>query len=196
MKGNMHFYSTDTNERRLSSVYLVIICILLAYHADFLLTKFNFPLPWWLGVPGIMGFYGAIYYLFREYLWKNKFIRFVFRIKTPNWNGNYSCILRTSYDRFAQETKFTVRIKQNWDSICILTETDFSFSTSLSGSFSIKNTINPTITYEYLNQPKNASPDTMNIHRGMASIWFENGKINGDFFTGRGRNTHGYFTQP
>jgi hypothetical protein len=195
MKGKTHFYSTDTNERRLTSVYLVIICILLAYHANSTLTKLGSSLPWWIGVPGIIGFYGAIYYMFREWLWKLSFIRFIFRIKAPNWNGNYSCILKTSYDRFTQETKFNVKIRQDWDSICILTETDFSYSTSLSGSFSIKNTINPVLTYEFLNQPKNPSPDTMNIHRGMAAIWFDDGKLQGDFFTGRGRNTHGYFTQ-
>ena len=65
----------------------------------------------------------------------------------------------------------------------------------ISGSFSNDNTTFPQFTYEYMNQPKNHAPESMNIHYGMASIWIDAKTLKGEFFNGRGRNNFGYFTE-
>jgi hypothetical protein len=119
----------------------------------------------------------------------------LFNVITPDWNGNYKCILKSSFDHFAAGTSFEIHLKQDWDSICIAAETEFSSSHSLSGSFSINDSLCAVFTYEYINIPKNDSLDSMHIHKGIASIYLNKDLLQGEFYTGRGRNTYGVFTQ-
>lgn len=193
MKGKFHQYSGDSVDRRLIHVYLTIIAIVFSYLLYWLSENTPLNIPWWFDAPAIFGFYGLLYLWFKKYLWKQKIIRFIFNIKTPNWNGVYSCILKTSYDNFESEKLISVKIIQDWDSIIVQIETENSISNSLSGSFSIDETANSKFTYEYMNKPKNHAPDTMNIHYGMASISKDSEILSGEFFNGRGRNNYGIF---
>jgi hypothetical protein len=114
-------------------------------------------------------------------------------IKTPNWNGHYACVLKTSYDNFINERILNLKIVQDWDTISIMAETDHSKSSSVSGCFSIKDCVSPTLTYEYLNQPKHDAPRFLHTHRGITSISIENNVLKGEFYTGRDRVTYGIF---
>ena len=191
MKGKFHQYSGDSSDRRLIHVYLTIIAILFSYLLYWLSKNTCLVIPWWFDAPAIFGFYGLIYFWFKKVLWRNKTARLLFNIKTPNWNGDYSCILKTSYDNFESEKPVSLKLIQDWDSIIVQIETENSISNSLSGSFSLDETVFSKFTYEYINKPKNHAPETMNIHYGMASIWMDSGKLNGEFFNGRGRNNYG-----
>jgi len=195
MKDKFHRYSADSPDRRLIHVYITILSVLFAYGLYWFAKKDWFSIPWWFDAPAIFGFYGLLYLWFKKSLWRKKLIRCIFHIKTPDWNGEYKCWLETSYDNFSTKKEIVVKIIQDWDSILVLTETEYSISNSLSGSFSLNETANPQFTYEYLNKPKNTALDTMNIHCGMASIGVGSNKLTGEFFNGRGRNNYGIFEE-
>jgi len=195
MKGKFHQYSGDSSDRRLIHVYLTIMAVLFSYLLYWISKNFTLSIPWWFDAPAIFGFYGFLYVWFKKVLWKNRTIRFLLSIKTPNWNGEYSCILKTSYDDFESEKQVLIKIIQDWDLILVKVESENSTSNSLAGSFSLNETAVPKFTYEYYNKPHNSAPGTMNIHYGMASIYIVSGKLKGEFFNGRGRNNYGVFNE-
>ena len=195
MKANYHQYSCDTNDRRMIHVYLTILSILFAYLLFWITENTKLKIPWWLDAPAIFGFYGLLYFWFKKALWKLNFFRIIFFIKTPNWNGDYNCALRTSFDEFSTEKQIKIKIIQDWDTIIVRLETENSVSNSISGSFSLKDSFMPEFTYEYLNEPNTMAPETMNMHNGMAKIRIENKLLKGDFFSGRGRKNYGTFNE-
>lgn len=195
MKDKLHQYSSDSKERHLVHVYLAVISILLSYLLYLGTQCTGLTIPWWIDAPSIFGFYGICFVLFKKILWKLKLVRFLFSISTPDWNGTYICYLKSSFDNFESEKEVKIRIIQNWDMILIQLTSENSKSNSQSGSFLTNETITPQFTYEYLNQPFNDCVTTMNMHHGVASIWFEGNQICGEFFNGRGRNNFGLFKQ-
>ena len=53
----------------------------------------------------------------------------------------------------------------------------------------------PSLQYEYFSEPKGLATSTMQTHRGVCLMRLENGRegrsLAGDYYTGRGRLTHG-----
>jgi hypothetical protein len=193
MKNKMHHYSADTNDRRKVNVYLALMGILCSYSLYWFCKYIKFEIPWWLDAPATFGFYSGFYCLFKIRYWENTILRKIFFIKTPNWNGYYECVLKTSYDNFQNEKILNFKIVQDWDTISVVAETDHSQSSSVSGCFLIKDCVSPTLTYEYLNQPKHDAPGSLHIHRGIASLSIEKNILKGEFYTGRDRVTYGKF---
>lgn len=193
MLAKHHSYSSDSSSRQLVHVYLAVIGTALAYLLYVICAKYSISIAWWIEAPSIFGFYGLLYWLFNECLWKITFIRFIFQIKTPNWNGIYKGQLTTSHDNFKQAIPFELEIVQKWSKIILTGRTANSTSNSFLGFFSEEETTSPELIYQYLNQPKTDAVSTMNIHRGVAQIYFEKDLLVGDFFNGRGRNTIGKF---
>jgi len=191
MKGKLHSYSCDTKDRHLVHIYLILISIAFAYLIRAIFNLIDIQFPWWIGLPGIFTIYGALYHGFRTIFWKWDIIRFVFFIKTPNINGIYSGVIRSSFDNFQSEKNADIVIQQFWDKALIELKTDTSYSYSKSCSITIIDKPTPTISYIYQNEPKSGSVETMVIHYGMCMFEVNNNKIDGEFFTGRGRVTHG-----
>ena len=189
----MHHYSADTNDRRMINVYLALMGISCAYLLYWSCRYVKFEIPWWLDAPATIGFYSGLYWLFKIKFWKNKIIRKILSIKTPDWNGNYECILKTSYDNFLSKKILNLNIVQDWDAISVVVETDHSKSSSISGCFSIKDCVSPTFTYEYLNQPNQDAPGSLHTHKGFTSLSIDNNILKGEFYTGRDRVTYGKF---
>lgn len=191
MKGKLHSYSCDTKDRYAVHVYLILISIGLAFIIQFVLKELNREIPWWLGVPGIFSIYGSIYYVYANFLWKCSFIRVIFSIKTPIVAGIYSGDLKSSHDDFGSNKKIEIEIWQSWSKILISLKTESSHSFSHTCSIAVEDHPIPTISYLYLNEPGAGSVKSMEIHYGMCMLDFKDHKLNGDFFTGRGRQTHG-----
>ena len=191
MKDSFHTYSCDTRDRYSIHIYLIILSIAIAYLIQMICNNLNKEIPWWIGLPGIFSIYGALYYCFKTILWRWKILRAVFFIKTPNVEGKYSGIINTSYDDFTSDKKVDIQILQSWDRILIKIETESSHSFSQSCSISIKDQAMPTISYLYINEPMAGSTKSMEIHYGMCMLYFDKAGLNGDFFTGRGRQTYG-----
>ena len=195
MRVKLHSYSADTADRQKVHVYLGIAGFLFAYLVNLLTAKFSITIPWWVEAPSSLGYYGLFYLVFKSSLWKTAIFRFLFQLKTPNWNGVYQCDMKSSYDNFAASQNIAIHITQDWDTIAIKAVTTHSTSASLSGSFSIQDNLSPDFTYEYENQPNAGAVDSMRPHKGMATISLNDGKLHGEFFTGRGRSTYGSFVE-
>ena len=46
---------------------------------------------------------------------------------------------------------------------------------------------NPELHHLYVNEPHPTAPDTMNAHRGTATLRLKGAVLEGDYYTGRGR---------
>lgn len=193
MLGKKHFYSSDSSSRRLVHVYLGILGILLAYLLFVILDKLSITVSWWIDAPSVFGFYGLLYWIFRDFLWNKRIVRFLFGIKTPDWNGNYVGTLLSSHDNFSNPIKFNLEIHQTWDKILVLGKTDHSKSFSVTAVFSEEDKISPLLLYEYQNQPKNIATESMNIHNGVTQLYWDNKELVGEFYNGRSRRTFGTF---
>ena len=74
-----------------------------------------------------------------------------------------------------------------WDS-----EAEQSQSHSISGTLKVTDIVNPELSYLYINQPKPSAPETMEIHRGTATLELKGDVLEGDYYTGLGRMTYGF----
>jgi len=191
MKDNLHSYSSDTKDRYLIHIYLILMSIGIAYLVHLLKEPLQFDVPWWISFPGIFGVYGTLYHTYANWVWSNDVIRKILGTKTPVISGIYKGTLDSSYDKFKDKKAIEIRIIQRWDKISIRLNIDSSFSFSQSCSIFLHDNDRPIIVYSYLNEPKAGAVDTMSIHYGMCTLYIEDGKLSGEFFTGRGRQTFG-----
>lgn len=195
MNGKLHHYTADTSDRTWVHVILFAVGTGCAWLFGNTLEYFQVQPPWWVEAPSLFGFYGLLFWLFNEYLWKIKFFRMVMRIRTPNLNGNYEGVLSSSHDRFASEKSVRYCIKQKWNGIVVFSETDHSTSQSVTGAFNLSDVHRNSFVFQYENKPKAHAPDGMNRHCGFADFYFEtSASISGEFFNGRGRLTYGHLT--
>src|SRR5882672_2498550 len=91
----MHGYSTDSGERRVVPLLLASVAIALAWLSSNILAVMHVSLPWWLDAPSTLGYYGLLYALFDNILWRNRFVRNLGLVRVPNlagrWRGYRSC---------------------------------------------------------------------------------------------------------
>jgi hypothetical protein len=187
----MHPYSIDTEERKYVLFLIAIIGVLFAWGFYKLLGYYNILLPWWVESPSVFAFYGILYLVFDKWLWK---IAKRFKlIKTPDINGEWKGILRSSFDELADEKSATLRIFQTWTRIRIVQETDQSISHSESASIVAETPEGPHINYQYMNEPKPDAANTMNIHRGTCRLSYvkKENKLIGEYYSGRDRQNFG-----
>jgi hypothetical protein len=187
----MHPYSIDTEERKYVLFLLAIIGVLSAWGFYKLLAYHDVLLPWWIESPSVLTFYGILCLVFDRWLWK--IAKRLKLIKTPDINGEWKGILKTSFNALADEKGATLRIFQTWTRIRIVQETDQSISYSESASIVTETPEGPYISYQYLNEPKPGATNTMNIHRGTCRLIFiyEENKLKGDYYSGRDRQNFG-----
>jgi len=101
--------------------------------------------------------------IFDKSFWKHlKKVNFV---KTPNLIGEWCGNLKSSFDSHTSELKVTLNIFQDWTSISILMTTDQSSSHSESASIIIGVPEGKYLSYQYINDPKSNTVETMNIRR-------------------------------
>lgn len=188
-----HYYNSDHPERRMIHVYLAILGILSSYSLFWLTNKYAIQIAWWVDAPAVFGFYGIFYWMFSNYLWKNPILRGLGVVKTPNWNGEYTGKLHTSFDDFEKDINFKIIICQEWDKIQLTASTETSTSYSVIASFLIQDCIEPILSYTYQSEPQSDADQTMNMHFGMGKMKKEGTNLKGEYFNGRGRNTWGSF---
>jgi hypothetical protein len=190
----MHDYSIDSNERLLIPFYLAILSILVMGGVQTLLNCIQFSLPWWVDGISVFGFYGLFLLIFDRFVWKWKFLRTLNIIKTPNLSGKYEGTLLSSYSDFKTPIPLNVEVLQTWTKINIIWRTATSSSKSLVASIIVQNEP-PVLTYQFLNQPFQTTPETMHEHRGTTTA--EIGKdetLEGGCYSNRDRKTSGQFS--
>lgn len=190
----MHPYSINSEEHKHLSLYIAIIAILLAWML-YLFSKNVYPLPWWIEAPSVIGFYGILHTWINAKLWRNKYIRKIFGIKTPIFDGAWSGSI-TSHSIHAKGPipikKFCIR--QTWTHMRIYLETETSESYSFEASMNVDEFGTARIHYQYMNKPKDNAPETMHVHYGSATAKLDDqGVLQNEYYSGRDRNNTGSF---
>jgi|Deesub1362A_J573_1020465.scaffolds.fasta_scaffold02740_5 hypothetical protein len=189
----MHPYSIDTTERRNVLLILASLSILLAWLAHKTLSCLKIILPWWLDSPSVLFFYGFLFSIFNKFCWKWKFFRSIGLTRTPDLNGDWVGVLRSSFDNHSSEVEATLKISQTWTHIKILLSTKHSLSYSKTASIITNEPAGVLISYQYINKPKVGAPDTMHIHYGTANLLLDEhlDALEGEYYSGRDRKNFG-----
>lgn len=191
----MHPYATDSDERNKVFLLLASLSICMSWLLHVFFQKINFTPPWWSDIPSFVGFYEILLFFFDKRLWKISLIRKIGLVKVPNLNGKWNGYILSSYDHHEKQIKATIEIFQTWTTIKIKLSTDNSVSYSQTASMLINPPDAAMLSYDYSNEPMSKAINTMNAHRGMArhnyAMTKEKETLDGEYFTGRGRMTHG-----
>lgn len=189
----MHPYAIDSNERILIPLYLAILSVLLALFFQWAFELFNLTLPWWVEAPSVFALYGLFYKLFDKYLWKWEIFKTIGAIKTPNLNGGWKGHLASSYEDFKKKHDANIRIVQSWTRISIVLTTESSSSRSLLAGIITENPEQNTLSYQYLNEPRQNSEKSLHVHRGTATLNIQSdlSKFMGEYYSGRDRMNSG-----
>lgn len=188
----MHPYSTDSNERVLVFFLLSVASFLIVSGIGFLIAHWQISLPFWAGPPSWGGVNYALWRFFDARLWRWNFLRNIGVVRVPDLNGNWEGYVLSSYDRHTKQYPVRVRIEQTWSEICVsLTGERSRSSSELAGILTRARPV--TLGYVYLNNPEEASPDTMYMHRGTTQLRLGDDPtiLEGDYYSGRGRQTYG-----
>jgi|WetSurMetagenome_2_1015567.scaffolds.fasta_scaffold384667_1 hypothetical protein len=182
----MHDYSINISERK--NIYFILAGISIGIM--YIIRNTVCFIPWYIESPSPFLLFGIFSFLFDKILWKIQ--PFKYFIKTPNMNGEYNGILKSSYDNFNNEYKVTVIVKQSWTNILITLKTDTSESNSQSASIIFMNE-KICLFYSYLNKPEIDSVDSMHIHFGTCTHVYneKENTFNAEYYTSRDRKTFG-----
>ena len=193
----MHPYATDSSERKFVPLYLAGISILTAWIFNGAVGYTQFTLPWWIGAPSIIGFYGLLQVIFDKCIWKWQILRKMGVVKVPDLNGTWEGHLASSFDDHSTKQDATIKISQRWTQISIILETNHSKSHSLIAAIITKNPTDIVLSYEYLNDPTPNAKRAMHIHRGTGRLTIQpDGKtFGGEYYTNsRDRQSFGTLT--
>jgi len=193
----MHQYQTDDSVKKNFLIVAVLLAVALAYLFGKAIDALQIQIPWYLESPSILGFFGAIYWLYDKYIWKTKWIQKVDWIKTPNISGKWNVEIRTSHGDFTETVSGKAIIRQTAFKISIALETDTSTSNSIHAALMRTEKVSEyELTYNYINHPKADSLETMSIHMGTThvSIADDSQKIDGEYYSGRNRQNFGRVT--
>jgi len=194
----MHTYSTDSKYRVTIPAVIGVISFLIVQYVDQLQTLFPSYglLEGWVPSFGIV--MSLLFLAFNQWLWRISLFRKLGVVKVPDLNGTWAGEGTTNRPDADGEEEYDVEvtIKQRWRSISIELETDDSRSKSKGATILTSEGTTPTLTYQYLSEPKPTAPDTMHTHRGTITLDYreDDGSIilEGDYYTGRDRRTYGH----
>lgn len=188
----MHGYSTDTDEKRVVTLFLAALAIALAWVSSHLLAAVHLAMPWWADAPSSMFFYGVLYALFDRRLWRHPLMHKLGLVKTPNLTGCWRGYLTSSYDNHAKRHDLSLDIFQSWTQISIFLTTVTSISRSCVAVIQVSDPEGIALIYQYENQPLADATRTMHMHYGTAMLRMLNGNgLTGDYYAGRDRGTFG-----
>lgn len=186
----MHAYASEAPDRRSAPICLGVVSVALAFLFAWLLDAADLAVPWWVDAPAVIGFYGGLYRLYDTTAWRWQLgpLRFS---NIPDlagvWQGEITSVHDDSVTHSAE-----LRIRQTWSSMEVEFVGERSSSCSTMAALNGPGSARPGLTYEYLSEPRGLAPETMSIHRGVALLRSNpDGSLEGDYYTGRGRHTHG-----
>lgn len=186
----VHAYSTDSRERYFVPIVVGAASIAVSYALNTWTSRYQIQIPWWLDSPTPLFLFGVIYVVYDRWLWRLPLLS-----RLPCLAGSWTGTVCSSHDS-SVEHRATLRIRQTWSAILIELETEHSRSVSCMANLAIDGRSEPTLSYEYANEPKALSTETMQAHRGTARLAFKGTDrvekvLEGEYYTGRGRATIG-----
>ncbi|NJL40243.1 MAG: hypothetical protein HC899_28465 [Leptolyngbyaceae cyanobacterium SM1_4_3] len=188
----MHTYATDAKDRETIPLWLAALAVAATLFLNYLLKALNFQVPWWIDAPSVMGFYGLLYELFDNLLWRLRF-KAIHLSEIPNIRGTWVGIVKSSYDGGTETRGVILYVRQTWSKLSVQAETETSRSFSTMAVVNTSNSPESGLKYEYINEPGTFSVQTMQTHRGTANLRLtpDGATLKGEYYTGRGRQNIG-----
>ena len=189
----MHPYAIDTNERQYVFFFLAVVSVGIAWLSNWVLTNLQVTIPWYGEAPSVLTAYGLLVWSFDKYAWRWRFIRLLRLVRTPDLSGDWEGHIESSFHNYERKQHVKVTIEQTWTKICIALDTGSTGSQSHSetAGILIEYPGRPVLTYNYLNEPRAVSTETMHTHRGTAILSVRGDHLDGQYYSGRGRTNHG-----
>ena len=187
----MHPYATDSSERKHVPPLLMGVSILLAYLLHWGLIWSRLTVPWWLDAPSTIGFYSLVHSSFDRWGWRDLWIRMLLGVKLPILAGKWRGHCTSSFDNHITQYEIEVTIRQNWRSLAIVLHTPTSSSFSLTAGIHVDDPKGIALTYCYMNEPKPGASAAMNTHSGTAHLVLDGDVMDGEYYSGRGRQNFG-----
>jgi hypothetical protein len=188
----MHQYSINSSERDTIPFFIAAICIGLYF-----IIKHIPGLPSWVPVPTTFAIYGMGYKLFDLFIWRWCLLQKLRIIKTPDLNGKYKAVLKSSIDKFGAEYQGTLKIEQNWTTISLYLESKQASSISLMGNIQMVSSSVFKIEWEYRSEkkPEFKEQGKESIHYGLTRLTFnsatDDSLFKGDYFTEPNHDSYG-----
>ena len=192
----MHNYSNTQVLSPLFYVLLSTLSVASAWVLHLVLSYLGLDELWWIEFPSVLGFYAIFWQWFDKKGWTVTIIRRLFHITTPDLSGNWY----SQADTILENNQYTVTaeasVNQTWSKFRISINWHNSTSVSVSASLHEVSPNEFELVYQYVNTPKPLAPQTMNIHRGTAwlALSTDQSQMQGEYFSGRGRNKFGSLT--
>ncbi|MCY4436194.1 MAG: hypothetical protein OXE05_02530 [Chloroflexi bacterium] len=185
----VHPYQADSREWVLVS--LAIVSVLLVWLLDVGLDSISFEPPWWISAPSFVGIYTLLYKVFDLHLWRLGLLRSLKLVEVPDLNGKWSGWVKSSHTQSTVANPVSVYIRQSWSKIVFRLETEHSRSNSIAAAIRTDDLPYPEFVHLYVNEPKSTALDTMNIHKGTATLELKGTILEGEYYSGRGRREFG-----
>lgn len=188
----MHDYAIDLRERVFVVRILFTASALVAGIVAVLIPSDLLPMRWLLPIPSIPLVFGVSYWAFDNWLWRLRFLRVLRLIRVPDLRGTWEGTVASSYTEFERQQPVTVTIEQTWTKIVVWLNAAESRSWSLTASILTNAPEGLVLTYLFDNQPEAESHRSMERFRGTAVlVRTAADRLEGYYYTGRGRGTHG-----
>jgi len=190
----MHGYHVPTEIRLRCYSILAILSIVSALLVHEIISRKNIIVPWWIDAPSVMGFLGLFSGIYDQWWWKKwPFGRYEF-LMIPNISGHWQLSQKTSHQGFGSSITANCLVRQTSSNISISIEYPESHSNSRSAAFLRREQLSSyELEYRYISYPKPSAPPKMEMHQGVAWLKISDDctQMEGEYFTGRGRQNYG-----
>ncbi len=188
----MHHYGRPIERDDIITLFILTISLVTAFSVYWLINVFHWRLPYYVEIPSTCSFLVFWYWAFNEYLWKTKLGMLILGKTNQNYNGKFRGVCHSNYQG-GLTIDIEVRINQSNNRISIIVETERSVSQSISANL-LEEYGKLKIHYDYRNEVKSNSKDTMHSHKGFGVIEFEDESKNTliiEYFNNQERSTAG-----
>jgi len=186
----MHlFHNNLSKNTKILLFYSACLSLIIYFRVYPILLPTN--IPNWVKIPSYLALYHLCVGFYEKCLWKYKFLTAIGLPVIPDLNGNWVGQVHSSYD---PDTKYTVNVEihHTLSKFLMILSTERSSSETSCAIITIQEPYSK-LQYNYVSRPSSGAVETMHIHDGTAFVEIskDENTLNGFYFTGRDRLTHG-----
>jgi hypothetical protein len=187
----VHSYGTDFDRNKIT-LMIGAGSVGVAYLAYWAVRVAGVAVPWWIDIPGPLAIGAIVFGFYDRILWRTHLGRFCLSA-IPDLSGTWEGVVKSDFDNGANEQRGHLRISQRWTTIRVHYKPLAGSSSSISVIAALLTADgDPTLVYEYTNEPEPLAISAMAPHRGLARLQYtDGGRLVGSYFTGRLRKTAG-----
>ena len=188
----MHDYATDSRQRVFVVRILFMASALVSGVTAMLIPSDLIPMRWLIPIPSIPLVFGVSYWAFDNWLWRWQFLRTMRLINVPDLRGEWTGTIASSHYEFENCQTVIVIIEQTWTRMAVRLNAAHSRSWSVTASVLTNAPEGQVLTYLFDNEPEAEAVSTMQRFRGTTVLVSSGpGRLEGHYYTGRGRETYG-----